>query len=77
METEKPAEPVEIPITSLDRETLTDIVEQFILREGTDYGAVEVSLAAKVAQILKQLDKGDTKLYFDPETESVTLLKAR
>lgn len=77
MDSENTPKPVEIPVSSIDRETLTDIVEQFVLREGTDYGAVEVTLSKKVEQILKQLDKGDTKLYFDPETESVTLIKAR
>lgn len=77
MDSENTPKPVEIPVSSIDRETLTDIVEQFVLREGTDYGAVEVTLSKKVEQILKQLDKGDTKLYFDPESESVTLIKAR
>ena len=77
MDTETPAEPVEIPLTAVDRDTLSKIVEEFVLREGTDYGAQEVSLEAKVAQVLKSLDKGHTKLFFDPESESVTLVRVR
>ena len=77
MDAEKPQEPVEIPLSSIDRDTLMKIAEEFVLREGTDYGAVEISLEAKVTQVLKSLDKGHTKLFFDPETESVTLVRVR
>ncbi|MBX3021800.1 MAG: YheU family protein [Bdellovibrionales bacterium] len=77
MEKETPPPPLEIPLTAVDSETLRRIIEEFVLREGTDYGAVEVSLETKVAQIIKQLEKGHTKLYFDPESESVTLVRVR
>ena len=68
---------VEIPLESLNPEVLNALVESFVLREGTDYGAAEVSLEAKVTQVLKQLKKGDVKIIFDPATESVDLLTAR
>lgn len=72
-----PSPPVEVPSSALSAETLEALIESFILRDGTDYGAVEVSLAAKMAQIKKQIDHGDVKIVFDPDTESVTLLTAR
>lgn len=68
-------EPIEIPLDCLENETLRRIVEEFVLREGTDYGAHEVRLQTKITQVLKQLGKGDVKLFFDPESESVTLVK--
>jgi hypothetical protein len=49
-------------------------VESFVLREGTDYGAREFTHEQKVAQVIAQLESGDARIVFDPETESVTLL---
>jgi uncharacterized protein len=74
---ETPAEPIEVPIERLDDETLRRIVEEFVLREGTDYGAQEIQLETKIGQVMKQLEKGDVKVFFDPESESVTLLKTK
>ena len=42
-------------------------------REGTDYGAQEVSLETKVVQVLHQLDAGTAMLVYDEETESCTI----
>jgi uncharacterized protein YheU (UPF0270 family) len=50
------------------------VVESFVLREGTDYGAYETSLDAKVAQVLLQLRRGQAQLTFDPATESVNVV---
>lgn len=36
-----------IPWQDIAPETLTNLIEQFILREGTDYGEVEISLVIK------------------------------
>jgi uncharacterized protein YheU (UPF0270 family) len=65
--------PVEIPKGVLDAETIRRIAEEFILREGTDYGASEVSLDTKIKQVLAQIERGEAKLFFDPTTDSVTL----
>jgi uncharacterized protein len=48
-------------------------VETFVLREGTDYGEQEVPLATKVAQVVKQLQRGEARIVFDPVTESVDI----
>lgn len=66
--------PVEIPLEQLSPEILCSIIESFVLREGTDYGAQEISLERKIKQIQKQLDRSEIKVVFDPNTESVTLL---
>lgn len=66
--------PVEIPLESLSADALEGIVESFILREGTDYGSVEISLSAKKEQIRKQLARKEIKIVFDFTSESVTLM---
>ncbi len=67
-------EPVEVPHTALSPEALQGLVESFVLREGTDYGDREFTHEQKVAQVIAQLARGEARIVFDPETESVTLL---
>lgn len=65
---------IEIPPDRLDSELLQAVIEEFITREGTDYGQHEFSLQEKVAQVRQQLDSGRVLLVFDPVTESCTLM---
>jgi uncharacterized protein len=66
-------EPVEVPCGELSAELLHAVVESFVLREGTDYGEREYSFEDKVAHVMRQLKKGEAKILFDPESESVTI----
>ncbi len=65
---------VEIPLEKLTHEALEGVIDDFILREGTDYGAHEASLEKKREDILRQLKNGRAKIVFEPETESITLV---
>ena len=67
-------EPVEVPYTELSAELLHAVVESFVLREGTDYGEKEYSLEDKVARVVAQLERGEAKILFDPESASVTIV---
>jgi uncharacterized protein len=73
MENEAP-EPIEVPHTELSTELLQAVIESFVLREGTDYGEREFSLEDKVAKVIAQLKRGEAKIIFDPETDSVTIV---
>lgn len=66
--------PVVITPDMLSAETLQNLVDSFILREGTDYGLQERSLESKREQLLKQISKGDIHIVFDQSSESVTIL---
>ena len=66
-------EPVKIPFDSLSPDALRGVVEAFVLREGTDYGPAEYSLADKTAQVLAQLARGEAEIWFDPTSHSVTI----
>jgi uncharacterized protein YheU (UPF0270 family) len=63
-----------IPYSSLDNETLHNLIESFILREGTDYGEAEVSLSEKSQNVLKQIKDGDVLIIYSELSESVTLI---
>jgi uncharacterized protein YheU (UPF0270 family) len=62
-----------IPYQELAVESLTAIIEEFISREGTDYGAHETSLEKKVQQVMNQLKRGEIVVTFDPESQSCDL----
>lgn len=73
---EPSARPIEIPYRDLSAEALRGVVESFVLREGTDYGARQYSFEEKVAQVMDQLRRGEAQIVFDPDTESVTIVPA-
>ena len=70
------AGPIEVPYSSLEPETLRAVVEEFITRAGTDYGERERSLEEKVEDVMRQLKRGEARIVFDPETQSVNLVPA-
>jgi uncharacterized protein YheU (UPF0270 family) len=68
---EQPSEPIVVPHTALSAETLRAVIESFVLREGTDYGEIELTLDQKVARMLLQLQNGRAQIVFDPEFDTV------
>jgi len=65
-------EPVIVPYRELAPATLRAVIESFILREGTDYGAQELTLEQKVSRLMLQLESREAQILFDPNTQSVT-----
>ncbi len=65
-----------VPYTELDADLLRSVIESFVLREGTDYGEREISLADKVDRVIRQLERGDAQIIFDPQTETVDIAAA-
>jgi len=70
-----PLPPVIVPHGELSAELLRSVVEAFVLREGTDYGPREVSLADKVADVIEQLRRGRVEIVFDPNLDTVNIVK--
>ncbi|MCB0391280.1 MAG: YheU family protein [Bdellovibrionales bacterium] len=68
--------PIEIPTNKLSQEVLHNLLEEFILREGTDYGNYEYSLEEKKQHLLKQLEQKKIKIVYDPNEETTTLILA-
>jgi uncharacterized protein YheU (UPF0270 family) len=58
----------------LTQESLFGIIDNFILREGTDYGMHEVTHLQKRESLMTQISEGAVLIVFDAESESVTLL---
>ena len=65
-----------IPVNRLSHEALQGVIEEFISREGTDYGEREVSPETSFRQVKRQLEKGLAVLIFDDDTETTNIVSA-
>ncbi len=65
--------PVIIPSTRLSREALLGLVDEFVTREGTDYGHKVHTLEDKRLSVFMQIKRGDVLIVFDPESETANL----
>ena len=63
-----------IPYKQLDKDTLNTLIEHFVLREGTDYGTLEMSMSEKVCQVTKQLETGDVVIVYSELHDSVNII---
>jgi uncharacterized protein YheU (UPF0270 family) len=64
-----------IPVAKLSSEALRGIIEEFISRDGTDYGEIEASRETNFSQVKCKLENGSAVLIFDdgPETTNIFL----
>ena len=65
---------IKIPIESLDRSIIFSIIEEFVLREGTDYGAYEVNFQSKIDEIYSKLESDEYSISYDESTESCRII---
>jgi len=61
-----------IPHSHLLPATLRSVVQEFVTRDGTDHSPVE----PKIERVLRQLESGVVKLYFDDETQTCNIVVA-
>ncbi|AIU68015.1 YheU family protein [Vibrio coralliilyticus] len=62
-----------VPWQQIDPDTLDNLIREFVLREGTDYGELEISLQDKVDQIRNQLESGEAVVVFSELHETVDI----
>ncbi|RUO69389.1 YheU family protein [Idiomarina ramblicola] len=63
-----------IPWQEIDQETLNNLMESIVLREGTDYGSQELSFATKVDQLKQRLKSGEAVIVYSELHESVDVV---
>lgn len=68
---------MEIPHSQLSDEALRAIIEEFISREGSEYGLIEYSFEEKVGHVIKQLERGEVVVTFDALSETCNLMPSR
>lgn len=64
---------LKIPWQDLSDETLNAVIEDFVTREGTEYGHSEVSLETKIMQVKTQLQANHLYISYDSDSGSVSL----
>ena len=63
-----------IPFQELSPEALQGVIQEFVTRDGTDYGESEIPLETKANQILNQLHAGKAVIVFDQKTETCNIV---
>ncbi|MDC0068191.1 YheU family protein [Gammaproteobacteria bacterium] len=64
---------IKIPWKELSEDALMGIIEEFVTREGTEYGDSEISLEVKCQQVMRQLREGDAFITFDEELQTCSI----
>lgn len=67
---------IKIPYDQLSQAALRGVVEEFVTRDGTDYGEVEVPLETKIFQVKAQLESGKAVIVFDQESQTCNILSS-
>jgi uncharacterized protein len=67
-------QPLRIPHDALPTDTLSRLIEEFVTREGTDYGNQPMSLESKTKDVEKQLRSGDAVILYDPTCQSANIV---
>ncbi|MEM9622699.1 MAG: YheU family protein [Pseudomonadota bacterium] len=65
---------LEIPYTELSEQALTGVIDNFVLREGTDYGPREYTLEEKRAHVLDLLQKGFAQIRYDVDQDHIDII---
>ena len=64
-----------IPHTELTDDTLQSLLEEFITREGTEYGEHDIPLSTKVRQVLTQLERKEVYIVYCELHETCSILE--
>jgi uncharacterized protein YheU (UPF0270 family) len=60
--------------TQLDPDTLYNLLLDIVTRDGTDYGAEEISVEEKISNLRNKLNTGECMISYDETTESCGLV---
>ena len=65
---------VDVPYDQIDPETLRNMIQEFVTRDGSDWGDPGGTLEDKIAQVLKQLKNKQVKVVFDLKSETANIV---
>lgn len=63
-----------VPIESISAQALEGLIEEFVTRDGTDYGYDETPLTSRVEQVKKKLKTKEIVVLFNEATDEVNLV---
>lgn len=62
-----------VPWQEISPDALENLIKEFVLREGTDYGNEEISLQDKIEQVKTQLQTGKVTIVYSELHESIDI----
>ncbi len=68
---------VEVPYDQIEPEMLRAMIEEYITRDGTFYGEVEMTMQDKVDMVIKQLKSGESAITWDLELQTSNIVLKR
>jgi len=66
---------VEVPYTRLGADVLRRVAEEFVTRDGTDYGMSETTLDERVEHVRRQLVRGEIVIMYETESETINIVR--
>jgi len=65
---------VDVPYDQIDPETLRNMIQEFVTRDGADWGEPGGALEDKIAQVIKQLKNNKVKVVFDLNSKTANIV---
>jgi uncharacterized protein YheU (UPF0270 family) len=65
---------VEVPLERVAADVVRRVAEEFVTRHGTDYGAAEKTLDEKVADVRRQLERGQAAIVYDAASDTINIV---
>jgi uncharacterized protein len=65
---------VEVPLERVDADVVRRVAEEFVTRDGTDYGAAEKTLDQKVADVRRDLERGRATIVYDAVSDTINIV---
>ncbi len=75
--TEQQEEGVDVPYQQIDSETLRKMIQEFVSRDGADWGDIGCALDDKVEQVLQQLRQKQARIVVDLHSQTVNIIACR
>jgi len=70
-------EGVEVPYERLEPETLQNLIQEFVTRDGNDWGDAVGALENKVGQVMRQLQNRQAKVVYDLKSQTANIVRRR
>jgi uncharacterized protein YheU (UPF0270 family) len=65
---------VEVPYARLAADVLRRVAEEFVTRDGTDYGTTEKTLGDKVTDVRRRLERGEAAVVYDATSDTINIV---
>ena len=65
---------MEVPHGRVDADVLRRVAEEFVTRDGTDYGAAEKTLDEKVADVRRDLERGRAAIVYEAASDTINIV---